>query len=359
MSLSEGLKRTIARLAQGYSGPVLLYDADTIRSRIAAAKALEPNHHCQFLYAVKACPDAWVLRIACKAGLGFDVANRSELAAVLAAAPSLGIAKPFITASGPISSTVANDPAIDLWFRDGAQRDVPPTQKRFGVRIALPSGTPADGSRASHARFGISSDAPAVAELLADPKCIALHNHFAGQRSLDALIETGVSLSSLAPKPLDYLDLGGGLARLSVHEIEAALRAIREQLPMETRILLEPGSFWFVGAGYALARIIAREQLREGCTRLTLDISQDCHLRWSSPYPIAGGNLDSGVSILCGPTCHEGDVIGAFAMGADAPATMLLPPDILLFGGVDGYSAAWNCAFNGIAPATVSVHGDA
>jgi diaminopimelate decarboxylase len=195
--------------------------------------------------------------------------------------------------------------------------------------------------------------------VISDPRFGALHCHSPGPRSVDDIVASAAALTSLVPgRTLRYLNLGGSLDALSPEALDIALRRLRAFVAAETTILLEPGSYWFAGAGYALGRILAIEPLGAGLSRVTIDLSKDCHLRWSDVAPLAIAGLPPGRVLLAGPTCHEGDVIGAFDVTPQDAAAGALPPGLVLLGGVDGYSAAWNRGFNGIAAAQVVVLGE-
>ncbi|RLB47283.1 MAG: hypothetical protein DRI90_26500, partial [Deltaproteobacteria bacterium] len=90
------------------------------------------------------------------------------------------------------------------------------------------------------------------------------------------------------------------------------------------------------------------------------NLSGACHLRWSYPFPIDSSGRPARGSgeveaVLVGPTCCENDVIGRFAVHHPERKGPLRVGDTLLFGGISGYSLAWNIAFNGIPPARVTL----
>jgi diaminopimelate decarboxylase len=361
MPLAALIDRVIAPLARDYARACLIYDCDAIAARIAATRALEERHDARFLFAVKACGEPWALELMHRHGLGFDIANAAELAAVRNAALATGVAPAFLSASGPASADLFGQAGLDIVHFDGAgQLDAELADGTLlGLRVALPdSGAAPDAPRRT--RFGVRPDSPDFARAIADPRFGGLHCHRPGPRSAQDIVATGAALAALVPdRSLRYLNLGGGLGALTPGDLDVALTALRTIVPAGTRIVLEPGSYWFAGAGYALGRILACEPLGPEMTRVTLDLSKDCHLHWSDAVPIAANGLPPGKVLLGGPTCHEGDIIGAFELGDAHGAATLIPPGFVLFGNVDGYSAAWNRGFNGIPAARVVTHGGA
>lgn len=360
MALAALLAETVAPLVRSYTRPCLIYDCDAIAARVVATRALEGVHGCHFLFAVKACGEAWALELMCRAGLGFDVANAGELAAVRRAAMVSGTRPGFVSVSGPASAELFGEAEVDVIHLDGAGQlaGLSCAGAVLGLRVALPEqGAPPDAPWRT--RFGLRPGSQSFARGVAHPRFGALHCHRPGPRSPDEIVATGAALASLcAGRPLRYLNLGGGLGALELTALAEALSRLRAIIPSETTVLLEPGSYWFNGAGYALGRILACEPLGADVHRVTLDLSKDCHLRWSDAAPLLANGLPAGKVLLVGPTCHEGDIIGAFEVTAPQQgAAPSLPPGFVLLGGVDSYSAAWNRGFNGIPPAHVATHG--
>ncbi|WP_066720577.1 hypothetical protein [Sphingomonas pituitosa] len=361
MPVPESLVRAIGPLVRTYERPCLLYDAAAIRTRVRRLRRFEPLHGCRFLFAVKACGAPWLLQLMSEEGVGFDVANKAELGAVRAAAAAVGTTPAFLSISGPAGAEILGDANVDVVYLDGAgQLDlVPEGEMVLGLRISS-QGEEAEAAAPWQSRFGVLPGSPGFARVTSDPRFGALHCHRQGKRTLEEIVATGLSLSRLGEgRPLRYLNLGGGLGPYKADRIGAALALLRTHLPGETTILIEPGSHWFIGAGHALGRILAVEPLAPGVHRVTLDLSSDCHLRWSDVVPLHANGLPPGRVLLVGPTCHEGDMLGAFEVPEGTAQPDMLPPGFVLLGNVDGYSAAWNHGFNGIPAANVVIHGNA
>ena len=160
-------------------------------------------------------------------------------------------------------------------------------------------------------------------------------------------------------RPVRYLNLGGNLECLSPVEVDKLLRRLREFVLPDIEIIFEPGSFWFQGARHAVCKVLAVEPLFDDGCRVVVDMSRDCHLRWSEPCLIHEINPGAAQTILFfGPTCHEGDLLGAFRVPRRADGSCAISQgDCLLFGAVDAYSSAWNTSFNGIEKAHMLVYG--
>jgi diaminopimelate decarboxylase len=201
-------------------------------------------------------------------------------------------------------------------------------------------------------RFGASANEWRALEraVAASPQpFIGYHLHHGLQRNTATdylrIADAALALAKAWGTPLQRLNLGGGLATLSLTEVEALLERLRRKVPRETRLVFEPGRLIAEGAGFAAGRVVAvrRQGKRWKCV---LDLSRECHLRWSGGKALEMGKV---AVELSGPTCFEGDSLGQARL-AGVPAV----GEIILFGDISGYSLAWNTSFNGIAPARVS-----
>ena len=358
--LSDLLKRTLAELARDHAGPCLVYDADSVAARVRAAKAAAAPHGCDLLFAVKASPDESFIRLMLREDVGFDVANGGEIAQVESAAADTGKRPAFLSLTGPAIGEAWRQAPVDVVNVDGTYQWEGLADYRgvIGARVMLPE-IGEEPEQRWNSRFGLRPDSPGFDRIRADRRFGALHHHRPGPRTAEDLLRSGATLMRMAlPHSLRYLNLGGAIEQLSLDEIALVLAALRRFVPPETRLLLEPGSFWFAGAGYALCKVVSVEPLASEVHRIVVDLSQDLHLEWSKACLLAANGLPPGRVLVVGPTCHEADVIGAFEIPAAADPDGL-PCGHLLLGGVEGYSAAWNSAFNGIGLARVVIHGDA
>jgi diaminopimelate decarboxylase len=135
------------------------------------------------------------------------------------------------------------------------------------------------------------------------------------------------------------------------------VQEIRRVLPATTTLFFEPGRPLTEKAGFALGRIEAVAARAEHID-LVVDLSAECHLRWTDPMlivPSAHGENGTARVRIVGPTCAESDVLGIYRI--PTPVAGCVPyrrGDILMFGDVVGYSACWNIGFNGRPPASVA-----
>ncbi len=171
-----------------------------------------------------------------------------------------------------------------------------------------------------------------------------------------ALARDSLHLARALDLKLDYLDLGGGIHTLTDRGLTELLQALRALTPAETTLVFEPGRYLTRDCGYAIGRIEAVTP-RPDRVDCTLDLSAECHLRWSHARLIAPliETSDAPLRLRCfGSTCYEGDLIGDFRFAAPShPHLPFARGDLLLFSNVSSYSEAWNTSFNGIEKARV------
>jgi diaminopimelate decarboxylase len=198
-----------------------------------------------------------------------------------------------------------------------------------------------------------------------------LHHGFAEANSPEVYLAFALAMKALAAKagvPLPSINLGGGLWTLSFPVLERLCTEIKRAVGPGTCVRFEPGRILSREAGVAVGRVLSARTV--GSTRIRLlNLSRACHVRWAHPrllnvVPAPEGALpklkkaSSGAPrLLCvGPTCYEDDTFPEVLVGeaAEGNGRTLLPEgDTVVFGGITGYSCAWNSSFNGIPPAEV------
>ena len=361
--MTPALRRSLALQREQYAGPVLLYDLAAVRARIERLHALEERHRCRFLFAGKAFGHPQVWSFLAHHGVGLDLSNEGELAQL--SENFAGWNRCLVSVTGPnpgllsrwmkkVDGTLIVNVDSSLQYR-GIQSELGEHVK-LGARIALGC-----AARGKATRFGIAPTDEALSELSADPRFCGLHCHIGNEdNGSDTYLEIASSLLRVRERfglRVRYLNLGGGLHLLQDSGIPLLLERLRAFVPMEIELFFEPGSFWFGGAGYAMTEVL---DVRRDPDLVVLDISRECHLRWSTPrllVPPANGASRRRI-LFVGPTCYEADVIGSFQVPEAANGTFpVRRGDRLIFSCVSSYSASWNTGFNGIAPAQVVFHG--
>ena len=354
----------VAEELQSYQSPVLFFDLDRVRSRINEAKSLEAEHNCRFLFAVKACPCNEVLTLFAECGLGFDVSNHHELKLVEACLQMAGDRTPLVSATGPTVGTIKQTSLPQLFIHADCRDQMEqlagniPSNAELGLRVSTRPAT--YGHPANTTRFGLTPiEAEAVLKSKHGKTIQCLHSHRSGPKSPADVVEIGNTLDKLcrrSRRTVQLINLGGGSDRLTSQHLVEILKGLRRTIPRTTTIVFEFGSYWFAGSGLALGSIINKKRLSSNELAITIDISNDCHLRWSEPRlsffnPHKSNTVTAHVF---GPTCYEADYFGVSNIPADSTGEPAIQQgDPVLVQNVDIYSVNWNKAFNGIAAADV------
>ena len=358
--------------AQNYTGPVLFFQKDKIQARMAQLRDLETQFGAAFLMATKSTRLPVLYELGKTHLAGFDVSNYNEYQAlpqdlrekkVFVTAPVFPQRpEAFLTKGNKLCLILDNaDQYAQLQHVDGAFD--------FGVRLESSALLkPQDGVGPCyypHTRFGFSPKGLDMLKTMAKGgphRFCGFHVHHGSEVNTPEaylmLAREIVHLARALNLKLEYLDLGGGI-HLLFKELPQLLQDLRTFVPSETTLVFEPGQFLAHGSVYALGRIESVIS-RPDAIYCNLDLSAECHLRWSYPRLIAPliRGAHKPLRMRCfGATCSESDVIGDFSFAVPDPQH---PPfargDLLLFSNVSSYSEAWNTSFNGIKKADVVVH---
>jgi diaminopimelate decarboxylase len=268
----------LADLAAEFGTPAFVFDErelrETAREYVLAFALRHPRSDVHV--ASKALPCAPVLRILAQEGLGCDVASAGELAIALAAGfdPAHVLLHGNAKSDRDIGDALAagvglividNADDVDRLVRLGADG------QRVLIRInpAVPGQTHASVDTGSaEAKFGVAlADAPALIERvrsLDDLELLGLHVHIGSQLlDLDGYGRAAAALATLGR--FDVYDLGGGLGiaysdadavPLIPQYAEATVRALREHLSAEARLVVEPGRSMVGRSGVTLYSVV-------------------------------------------------------------------------------------------------------
>src|SRR6266480_3646852 len=318
--------------------PALIYDLEVFKKRFLVLKQLEGDLNCKFHSAIKAFPHAKVQEIALQYGLGFDVSNYNEYAFLMAIARNLDWGHPIdVSITGPFLSEIAQTLSnvqerrhqhhshsssatrinVDSLTQYLSLKDELPEWVEIGTRILWEI----DPGKRQSTRFGIcTSDTEVFREIARDRRFSGFHAHISHKEKHDQsyvqCAESIVNLASQIGCAYKYINFGGSFHRESPAEITNLVLQLRRVIPSDVTIAFEPGKYWAKGAGSAITKVldIKRMSRREGYW-IVLDISKDCHLRWCKPIfnlPIDLSQSRRSVpAVFTGPTCHEGDILGA------------------------------------------------
>ncbi len=369
--LDPAPQRTVGQWPRDLSTPVLHLDVDIAVARYTALAAALPGTAIH--YAVKANPDAVLLRALHAVGSRFDVASPAEVLAALAA----GANPADLVYSNPVKRRedvrAAYRMGVRLFVVDSPEETAKVAQAAPGARVLARLVTSGEGSDWPLSRkYGASTSE--VIELLLAARNLGLEAagvafHVGSQQRDPAAWRAPIFAAARVFQALQreglrpwLLDLGGGFP--AMHEghhpsfasygavIGAALtEAFGDDRP---QTIIEPGRGIVGDAGTLVASVVS--VLRRGDTRWvfldagvftglveTLDEAIRYRLRTSAD----GGPC--GPAVLAGPTCDSADVLYE-RTPAQLPLALAEGDTIYLLS-AGAYTTCYSTVgFNGFAP---------
>ena len=348
--LVVGGERLTTLAARVGSTPFYAYDRGLLRQRVAQLRAALPRE-VKLHYAMKANPMPAV--VALMAGLvdGIDVASAGELKVALDA----GAHPAEISFAGPgkrdpelrqalASRVLVNVESLrELAVLGAASRELG-LPARVALRVNPDFELKGSGMKMGGGpkQFGIDVEQlpQAFAAIAAEGLDFEGYHLFAGSQNLrpEAICEAqqksfelALRLAALAPRPVRFLNLGGGFGipyfpgeqRLDLAPIGANLAALveraRTEMP-EAQIVIELGRYLVGEAGVYVTRIVDRKVSR-GQVFLVTDGGLNHHLSASGNfgqvirknYPVTIGNkagaAHDAVASVVGPLCTPLDLL--------------------------------------------------
>ncbi len=340
--------------------PVLWFDMGRIAKNVDRLRSSSERHNIVIAGAVKAIANTGMLRRLAYELDGFEISNMNEYEMI----PKLNYRCVIVNAPGGFVPLISED-ACETLYVVGSMDQAEHCPPRRAVLIRLNTSELLSARSIGHegrgrSRFGLARREVERAinkihKLGHAVRGVHFHMGHEGVTVEDFLhcVTESCSLMRSAGVDMEVLDIGGGLHAVR-EEIGRLFHGVRNIVGRDTVTITEPGRELFTGAGFATTRVLSMAR-RGGATECTVDLSAECHLRWSRPFLCA--RLDSvdeprETVVFGGPTCAESDRIGVFrtpvSVGCKAG-------DALVFGGINGYSASWNAGFNGISAARMYV----
>jgi diaminopimelate decarboxylase len=358
---SPAAEKAIRQVMDGGSG--LVIDVPTIGHAMERLTGAARRYDIELLHTVKASSLPAVLRTAHGHGLGFDVSNRGEWEAVTAAVPDPHLLSLTPSTLAPADLAWAGDllgsGRLDRVHLDSLQqlRDfvgrTPPGPVGLRLNFAEDSWPP-DVPARRLSRFGVSEqdDAAAVRAVQDSGHEIAwLHLHNASEKNTTASFVHAATLMMQRAGRLGgavrQLNLGGGLPKTAVGEIEELFAALRRIVPADVAIMLEPGRWWGRESVTLVAQILDIK-IGARCVFVVVDTGSE-YRRWSVPATPAFGPHPGRPDlpyVICGVSAYEQDFFGQVT-----PSGTARPPeagDWLVLGGLSTYSAELATNFNGV-----------
>ena len=348
-----------------------VYDPQVVRAAAAAMQGLKSVD--RVLYAMKANPNAHILRLLAEQGLGFECVSRGEIEHLLASVPGLDRLRILFTPNFAeraeyawaleqnIRVTIDNLYILSEWgelFRGAS------------VFIRIDTGTGRGHhhhvrTAGAHAKFGVPMAQVEQFARLAERhgvSVIGLHAHSgSGIFDADNWGQVARRLLELAQRfpQLATIDVGGGLGVPDSHDqigldlarLDTALLAMRQNRP-GIALWIEPGRFLVAAAGVLIARVTQTKSKDEVqyvgiATGMNSLIRPALYGAWHEIVNLT--RLDEPATEIVnvvGPICESADFLGH---------DRLLPPtragDVLLIANTGAYGRAMSSRYNLREPA--------
>jgi len=362
-------ERRLRSLVRRHGTPLLAVSRSALRAQWDRFREAFPR--VEPYYAVKANPNAAVLKLLAGAGASFDAASLAEIDAVLeAGAPASRIIfANTIKPSGAIAAAAAR--GVDLMTFDSEYELDKIAAHAPGARVIVRIKVPNVGSAVELSlKFGVEP-ADAVALLIKahqmDLRPVGVSFHVGSQCTraenyVDALEMAAIILRDAHLKRLsiDIVDIGGGFPIPHFdreHDpFDDTVPVISQELDRlfdaSVRLIAEPGRFVVGPAGTLVTRVIGKAirenkhwyYLDDGVYGALSGLMFD-HAKYQYK---ALRNGATQLSTLAGPTCDSLDII---ARGEQLPELEL--GDIVYVQNIGAYSVATGTNFNGLPPAKV------
>ncbi len=357
-------------LISQHGSPLLVFDANVLREQFRSLQAALPK--VELYYAVKAHPDANIIKVIDELGGGFDIASAGEMDLLL----DHQVSGRRTIHTHPIKK----DQEIRDALRFGATTFVVDNfhelkklvnyRSRVGVLLRV-SFRSASAKVDLSKKFGCSPDE--VLALVEQAEQLGIHIkglsfHVGSQvedaskhvEAIHACRQLMSQINRQAEKPLSVLDIGGGfpadyeLAGFSINTFCAPIRNALAELPSDWHLIAEPGRYLIAPAVTSITSIAGKSQ-RNGFAWYYLDDgiygSYSGQLFDHATYPLQvfrGGQ--TAASIIAGPTCDSIDIVAE---------NIMLPSleigDLVVGHQMGAYTAATKTRFNSLPDAKLVV----
>lgn len=370
----------LSALAQAHGTPLWVYDAATIRSRIAELARFDTLR-----FAQKACSNTHILRLMRAEGVVVDAVSLGEIERALAAGYVAGTERDEIVFTADVidRATLAavvqhripvNAGSIDMLDQLGRQSPGHAVWLRinpgFGHGHSRKTNTGGESSK-----HGIwHADLPQALEIVRRHglRLVGTHMHIGSgvdYEHLARVCDAMVTLVASIDYPLEAVSAGGGLSvpyRSGEPRIDpahyfslwdAARRRIEAQRGHPVRLELEPGRYLVAESGVLLAEVRAVKDM--GSHHFVLCDAGFNELMRPAMYGAyhhievmrASGEAPAGPlrpTVVAGPLCESGDVFtqgeGGLVLPRELPAAQV--GDLLVFHDAGAYGASMSSNYN-------------
>jgi len=372
-------RRALQRLAKQHGTPLFVVDHAELRRNYALFKKHLPR--VQAYYAVKANPDAAIVKTLFEAGASFDVASLPEFRVVYQYIAHLPARErqdwiwDKIIYANPIKATETLqelDPYRPLVTYDNSEEIKKISRYAPHAGLALRLKVPNTGAMVElSSKFGAAPGEAVDLILEADRAGLTVEGLSFHVGSQTTNFDDYVAALNLAANvfreakdrgyaKMNLIDIGGGFPApydATVKPFRDLARLINREIdrlfPKDIQILAEPGRFMVATAGTAVSKIIGKAR-RDG--KLCYYIDDGVYHTFSGvifdhlQYHLQ--SFKKGPAEICsvfGPTCDALDVV---SMAENLPNNLELG-DLLFSQNIGAYSAASSTYFNGFPPAKV------
>ncbi|NOT30646.1 MAG: diaminopimelate decarboxylase [Planctomycetes bacterium] len=367
-------ERLIA-LAREHGTPLFVYDAGTIRARIAELRALFDVVR----YAQKANSNLALLALVRAEGCAIDAVSAGEVERALAAGFTAGeiVFTSDVFDRAALECLARRRMRVNLGSLDmleqygalGVGREVT-LRVNPGFGAGHSSGVTTGGEHSKHGIWHAELDSALSRARAAGLEVTGLHVHIGSGARIEGLIAAARSMHALAPRvgrSLALISAGGGLPipyrpgepRLDLAPLADAWRAVQRELEHELdkklALEIEPGRYLVAEAGVLVTEVRATK--RQGALDYVL-VDAGFH---NLPRPLLYGAYHE-ISVLgrasaaplfpqvvAGPLCESADVFTQDANGRLEPRALprLAPDDLVCLHDAGAYASSMASNYNG------------
>lgn len=352
--------------------PFFALDRSGLKTRVQQLHDECKEQDFQLLLAVKSCNEPSILKLLSENLDGFDVSNHVEYAK---------LPQPLRSKTICFTAPKLEQEHINLHVQNKQSLVTVDSTEQFNQFVQMDSKVPyllrlrapswidkKDPGYVKNSRFGFTPkdliQLKELPELQANPPQ-GFHIHHGGELNASS---TYISIAQSAQKAakmlkidLKCVNLGGGWHRVKEDSFSKLFQQLRNILPQPIQVFLEPGKWHLQGNLYAYTQIV-NHSFQDGQDQFTLDLSSECHLKWSNPSLLLQQPKELASQLrsvlFLGRSCYERDVIGRFAIPYEndfyQEAGLHVGSKILL-SQLSSYSLSWNTSFNGIPKAPLYI----
>lgn len=385
----------IRSIAAKVGTPFWLYDAATIRQRIADVKFMTSAPNVQARFAMKACPATKVLREMAAAGIWIDAVSGNEALRALHAGHAPGNNPPVVC----FTADVFRDNALDVVLKNGLLPNIGSPGMVQQLKAAGYTGpvslriNPGFGhghvntcdTGGPSSKHGIWSDqlmATRADALNSGQRIVMLHAHIGSgpkhQELHDNLTRLALEFCDLAPlfPDLEAVSLGGGIphnyrdehAQIPIQPLRELFttcqQRISESAKRELRLEIEPGRYYVAPGCTLVTRVhdvktTTTNEKGAGATFAMVDAGFVDLVRpamYGSYHQIEVLDATGAPEpiVIAGPLCESGDVFTRGGADEELQPRMLPRPkvgDLVVLRDAGAYGYAMSSNYNSIGKA--------